>query len=125
MIIKRRMRRSPSHILHRIITLNQQTLLGALVGQVPPLVLLAMSNIIRRSNEIGVDPLGSQEVLSGVDGPPVGYSEWVVGDRVRNGSPDVDNLHSSLEETVGLVWEVDAQTGRAGIIRLVCVNAEL
>ena len=125
MIIKRRMRRSPSHILHGIIALDQQTLLGALVGQMPPLVLLTMSNIIRRSNEIRMNSLGGQEILIGINGSPVCYSERVVSDGVGNGSPDVDDLHSTFEEMVGLVWEVNAQTSRAGLVRLVCMNAEL
>lgn len=57
-IRERRMRCSPRNTRMRIVALDQQALFRRLLPHVPPLVLVAVPDIVRLPNEVGVDAPG-------------------------------------------------------------------
>ena len=128
----------------RVVALDERHFLGSLVRQVVPLVVgvvlhgegtLAMScqpsvariAILQRrtSNSVRVDETDGNEIMLGVKVAPVGDGEGLVGDRMVNGAPDVDDTNASLQETFSILAKVAMHAGNGSIVRLVNVDALL
>ena len=79
----------------------------------------------RTSNSVRVDETDGNEIMLGVKVAPVGDGEGLVGDRMVNGAPDVDDTNASLQETFSICTKVAVHTSDGGIVGLVNVNAFL
>lgn len=137
------MRRQPSPILFRIVALDERNLIGSLVRQVVPavvgVVLHAECAYIAflldsayptgestlTTNAVGVDEAHGDEVVLGVEITPVRHCERLVRDGVPNGAPDVDNAHTSLQETVCVGTKMAVDASNARVEGLINVNAFL
>ena len=108
-----------------IVALDQEYLLGRLIRQEVPLVLGVMLDAVRLSLEMRVNEAVDDEIFVWIHGAPVSDCQRVVRYWILNGTPDVDQAHAGLEETVGLGGEMVLHPSDAGMVRLVDVHAFL
>ena len=77
------------------------------------------------ANSIRVNETDRNEIVLCVEVSPVGYSERLMGDRVPNGTPHIDDADASFQKTVCVFAQVAMHACNAGIECLIDVNALL
>ena len=124
--MERRVRRQPSPVRLRVVTLDQRDLLRSLSTQIVPLELVrwVIVHSINRARAVWVDEFDGDEV-GGIEGAPIGDGERLVGDGVGDGTPDVDSADAGLEETGGVVGEMVLDALDGGLVGLVDMNCFL
>jgi len=106
-----------------LVTLEQQHIIRLLVLDIIPPLVGTIANRIRLARAMGVDQVGGLEVSLRVDASVIGNSQRVILNWSTDGSPDVENLGTSLAEPLGIVTKVQEDSLSAGLGSLINVRS--
>jgi hypothetical protein len=117
------MRRPPrASVGHRVVDLEEQSLVRAYSGKPVPAMCLIVRHGIALSFPFGIVPLQRDE-LGALHGPRVGDRERERLNDVANRPPDLDDGEASLEELVGFVGQEVADGLSRRLIREVAMDS--
>lgn len=102
-------------------TFDQQDLIRLLLLEIVPAMVLVRSNGIRLPHPIRIYQLDRYQITIGY-GSCIDHGERVFPNCL-DGPPEVDDLESSSEKLVRLLWQMMCDSVRCGFIRLVDVDS--
>lgn len=109
----------------RVVTLDQGDLLGGLVAQIVPLMVRVVLHTEDTTDLVRIYQLGGNEIVFLVKVVPVGDSEGIMINWVRDRSPYVDDADTTLQKARCLFTKMCVNSRHTGVVGLINMNSIL